>query len=375
MKWHKFGYMTLLGLVLVGSAMVLSAIAAPADLVPNPPADNVPGSFLVFPYVSVIRTVNAAGVVTVDDSTVIRITDTSDGARGTIGDPDGPHSVCVRIDTFCGNDPRILTTATGTRQCFEQDRHFCFTHHETKDLNVADLINFQGVGVDPACPSGEGYIVAWAETETQDPISYNSLIGSARVSHAGTLAVASGNVVEAYNAIPFQSQQLAMNAAGGPTVLGSNPAPTFDFALTFSNATTADYVAFPLKLVGDFQAVDRGDAPPTTTDLILLTLNVRSNDFNLSTHVDIKYWNENEVPFSTSRNFWCWERVPLENIASNFLESGLGTGDGSLKITTSVNGGGVLAALIERGELRGSSLRPLFHLGIHTPVVYFPEDL
>jgi len=371
MKWHKFGYRTLLGVALVGSAMVLPAIAQNL----NPPADNVPGSFLVFPYFSVINSGN--GVVV--DETAIRITDTSNGPKGTIGDADGPHSVCVRIDILCGNDPRILTTATGTRQCFEQDRHFCFTHHETKDLDVARLINFQGVGVDPACPSGEGFIVAWAETENQEPISYNSLIGSARVSHTGTAALSTGpsggNVVEAYNAIPFQSLQSAMDALGNPTKLGSNPSPSFDFALTFGNvgaATNADYVAFPLTLVSDFQAVDGPDA---FTDLILLTLNIRSNDFNPYTHVDIKYWNENEVPFSTSRNFWCWERVPLEKISSNFFESGLGTGDGSLRITTSLNGSAVLGALIERGEERGSSLRPLWHLGIHTQNSYFPEDL
>lgn len=362
MKWHKFVSRTLLGVALVGSGMVLPAIAQT-----DPPKDNVPGSFLVFPYFSVIST------DTISDTTKIRISDTSNGARGTIDDQDGPHSVCVRIDIFCGNNPSRtggVPPTSGTRLCYEQDRHFCFTHHETKEFDVADLINFQGVGVDPACPSGEGYIVAWAETETQDPISYNALIGSARVRHEGPAAVASGNTVEAYNAIPFQSGQDPLAKLGGP-----NPTAAGDFALTFGSATTADYAPFPRELQGDFQAVDPQDDPPASTDLILLTLNLRSNDFNPFTHVDIKYWNAREAPFSTSWNFWCWERVPLERIASNFREDGLGTGEGTLKISTATTGNGVLGALIERGENRGSSLRPLWHTGIHTVVTYFPEDL
>jgi len=346
-KWHKLGYAALAGAVLLGGAMVLPTMAA-----------NGPGSALAFPY----------WTISTSSSTQIRITDTSNGPKTEVDD--GPFSVCVRFNWICKGEG-----SGATRFCNELDEHYCLTHHETLTFNVADHLSFGGST--PLCGTdGEGFLVAFAETPDGVPVSFNSLIGSAHITNADGSS-------DAYNAIPFVSPYApgallptTDGVGGGGLRFGVLAGSAFGITAGGLPCTpigpacfdSGDYETPPKVLQSDFQAVD----PGISTDLILITLDVVSGDINTQTHVDLVWWNEEEDAFSTSRNIWCYERIPLSTIGSGrFTSSGLGTATGSLRAKTPVGGKSILGAIRETAPGL-SGIRPMYATGFN-PTVYFPE--
>jgi hypothetical protein len=63
---------------------------------------------------------------------------------------------------------------------------------------------------------------------------------------------------------------------------------------------------------------------PILTSLTLLTLDVRSNDFNFPTFVDLNFFSTNEVLLSTFTAFVCWNEVGLTAIDPNLVETFMG---------------------------------------------------
>lgn len=333
MKWHKLVYPTVAGAVLLGSAMVLPAIAQ------NPPQDNIPGSFLVFPIFD-IRS---------GSQTTIRITDTSGGNISGPG-PSGSSSVGIHIDYVCKG------TKSDTR-CNEMDDHKTLTFHETLDIEVNQELQV------PGCD--QGYIVVFAEDPISgDPVSYNNLIGSYHIGSSEDNASYGGN------AIAFQANAAFLAHIG---VFGTPP--DGDLQLTFGTTTAQDYVALPRYLHSTFKAED--PTTSSTTELVLLTLNVISGVSNTETDVTILYWNEDEFMKSIPHRLWCWDRVDLDSLDGHFDATNLPGDVGSLKVVHSgLNA--VLGVVIERGAGAGGTggkvARNTFHVGAHPSVTTFHPE-
>jgi len=344
MKWHKVVYATLAGAVLLGSAMVLPAIAQTPV---NPPQDNIPGSFLVFPLFDISSGHN----------TTIRITDVSGGNLSGPGE-NGPFSVRVHIDVICKK-----ARGSSDKSCDQNNNDTVLTFHETVEFEVRDLVR------DPsptgACAFG-GYIIAFAEdplSSNPQAIAYNNLIGSYHVANSSDLD--SDNASYGGNAIAFQANAPSMPGSP-PTPIGTTVGVNGDFIqLSFGLATSNDYVAFPRYLVSTFQATS-SDAK---TEIVLLTFpdGVPNADAK-ETDVSIQYWNENEHNFSASDKLWCWDRVELQKLDQHFNEgtninSTLGSDVGSLKVIHS--GQPVLGVIIEEGSDGGIVARNMQHFGVN----------
>jgi hypothetical protein len=66
----------------------------------------------------------------------------------------------------------------------------------------------------------------------------------------------------------------------------------------------------------------------TTSSLILLTLDVRSNAPNFPTFVDLNFWNGFEERLSTFVEFVCWGEFTLSNINASLTRAFMGTRKG-----------------------------------------------
>ncbi|ETX02917.1 hypothetical protein [Candidatus Entotheonella palauensis] len=241
----------------------------------------------------------------------------------------------------------------GTREdnfCDALDRHESLTPYETFVLNVADY--------NPPCE--EGYVVAFVENGNHEAIAFDHLIGSYHIAFDGSR--------EAAPAIAIQSLQ------DEGTNLGE------DGELDFG---TGDYKSLPSHLFTDFQAVQNGAG----SELILLTLDAIAGGHNPIASVDIRFWNEREDPFSTSWQFVCWTRVPLERIDFNFFADNLGSDYGAIALWPEpkcpVAGGcppleefnpTILGAIDEFGSsARARTKRNLFHDKVPKGTVFFPR--
>lgn len=326
---------SVIAVAILSLAFVSTAVARdPVDPDPGPVFHEMnPGSCLVFPLFDIREGYD----------THLRITNTSK-----------TDSVRVQFNYNCG----------GTKEdqfCDALDRHEAITPYGTLVLHVPDH--------NPPC--NEGYVLVCAENANHEAISFDHLIGSYHIKFEE-----SGSV-EASPAIAIQS----LKEEGA--VLGA------DDKLQFG--TTAgddpDYKALPSHLFNDFQAIipPFDDDPGRHTELILLTLDTVAGGHNPVTDVDIKFWNEREVPFSTSWQFVCWDRVPLERIDFNFFADNLGTEYGAMAIWPKAKcpiAGGcpplnkfdptVLGAIDEFAS-SGRTKRNLFHDKTPKSTIYHPR--
>ena len=322
MKWHRLIIAMIVGVGLLGSAMVLPAIAQLRG--------EVPGSFLIFPEFD----------ITPPAVTQLRISDVQDPALG--------GTTRVHLQYIC---PGIGSV------CATLDRHKFLTFHGTLIINVATDLG----GPFPAAPCDNGYVIAFVENAAHVPISANQLIGSYRISAPGGVDDA-----EAVNAIAVQSAQLP------GTELGTIDA-TGELVLRFGLAASDDYVALPHTLHSDFQAVNAGAVPPKLTQLIVLTPTIRSGLPNPTAHLAIRWWNQFEDEFSTTARFTCWAKVDLDDIAGLFTAATLGTPYGSLRVGVVTVGGyspAILGVIRETGP--GPTLRRMYHTGLQSSI-YGPD--
>jgi hypothetical protein len=292
MKWHRLIPVMLIGALLLGSMMVPLTLAQSSNTL----QENVPGSLLVFPIFDVIGA----------NQTKIRITN------------NGSVAVSVHLNYIC----QPLGTSITSNFCPLFDEVLPLTNNQTIVLDV-------GTQISGACPTGQGFIVAWAEAQCSPttplpgcqrfsglfvkpgefaPISFNQLYGSYQLFYNGSAnppTVICGGVpcsplptgpfpdVEAANAIAIQSPQLAFSFLG----LEFNDGI---LRLGFTTATLSDYVALPKVVQTDFAtpgaALIAGppDFPPfispdtvsgteLQTNIILLNLNLNQYTVNADT--------------------------------------------------------------------------------------------
>ena len=137
--------------------------------------------------------------------------------------------------------------------------------------------------------------------------------------------------------------------------------------LTFGLARTDDYRALPWILFSDFQAVDTVLVPPRRTEIIVLTMDVKSGLANPQAQVGVHAWNQFEDEFSTTLRFTCWAEYELEGISGFFNAAVLGTPYGSFQLKAVTAGGyspTLLGVIRETGP--GPTLRRLYHVGLRS---------
>jgi hypothetical protein len=160
----------------------------------------------------------------------------------------------------------------------------------------------------PPCPGG--YLIVWVVDNQGRPIKFDGLIGDAIIREAPDSA-------GAYNAIPIQAVSVLANNA--LISLGQGGALVFD-------GLDGHYKAATGTVIGTvrYDRIGTATVAPIRTALTLLTLDVRSNDFNYPTFVDLDFFSTNEVLLSTFTSFICWAEVPLAAIDPNLTETFMG---------------------------------------------------
>jgi hypothetical protein len=162
----------------------------------------------------------------------------------------------------------------------------------------------------PVAPCFGGYLVVWVVNSQGQPIKFDALIGDGIIREGPDSA-------SAYNAIPIQaSSDIATGAlitlgAGGSLVFDGGPGRYKAATGTVTGTVRYDRLATPTQA-------------PIQTSLTLLTLDVRSNDFNYPTVVDLNFFSTNEALFSTFTLFFCWEEVRLAAIDQALTETFMG---------------------------------------------------
>jgi hypothetical protein len=254
-----------------------------------------PGSVLVFP--KFLR-----GRVTTPDQGVLATTEIEISATCPRGATctDG-QTVILRAHWVC---PGALSSP-----CRETD----FTLRTT----VRGSLFFNPENIPPANasvpipPCSGGYLIAWVVNTAGQPIKFDGLIGDAIIREGPDAA-------GAYNAIPIQA--VSALATGALVSLGESGALVFD-------GLDAHYKAVTGTVIGTVR-YNRVFTPPTqapiVTSLTLLTLDVRSNDFNFPTFVDLDFFTSTEVLLSTFTTFVCWNEIALTAIDPNLVETFMG---------------------------------------------------
>ena len=363
---------------------------------PNFTSPQLPGSLLVFPLFDIIG----------GNQTKIRIT--CNGATHTR----------VRVTYVC----QPQGTSTTSAFCPAFDESWPCTPHQTLVIDV-------GTALGGACPTRQGYIVAFAEAQcTPDaasfnpstrtctsgngsaiplgnfqPISYNQLFGSYHLFYRGGAnppSLRCGDVpcsppaagpipdVEAAHAIAIQSPQPLF------TFLGTDTGGAL--SLSFGIEPTADYGPLPKVVETDFAApgaallagpstfapfipADTASGTELQTNIILLNLNYTQFGLNTLATMSVQIWNWFEVAFTSTHRFICWERIPIDLIDSRLTAAGLfGTPYGNIRFTPSPLTGATsphLLGVLEEVSTVGRTIRTMIHSATAASPATFVTDI
>jgi hypothetical protein len=189
----------------------------------------------------------------------------------------------------------------------------------------------------PQPPCNMGYLLGYVISPTNDlPIKFDGLVGDGVVRESATS-------VSAYGAIPIQADSALATGAFIGTVtdtLTGLPRLAFDGAPGHYKRATG-------TIIGDVKFTNNPPTPAfpsaSTSYLVMLTLDVRTDFPNFPTEVNINWWNEHnpnspssplsEKLLSTSFEFVCWTEVPLTMIDPNLTQSQMGSRKGVFRST------------------------------------------
>jgi hypothetical protein len=199
----------------------------------------------------------------------------------------------------------------------------------------------------PTPPCYMGYLIGWVINPQNDlPVKFNGLVGDAVIRESAT-------ALSAYGAIPIQ----AANDAAPDSVFTSSGGTFTYIDRVYDNLTGGNRLAFDGRdnhykavtgtIIGDVKFTNdhpsAGFPSPSTSYLVMLTLDVLTDFPNLPVEVNINWWNESnafspsspltEKLLSTSFEFVCWTEVPLTMLDPNLTQSQMGTRKGIFRST------------------------------------------
>jgi hypothetical protein len=313
------------------------ALATPASAqVPPTLADpNEPGSVIIFPKFSNFSPVSV-------DGAVLPRTEIEIGAVCPAGLICPEHqSVKVRFHWVCPGDQTVLSKFV----CQETDFDVVLSVNGKLAFSADGTpINSNSPTVpQPNCPNG--YLIGWVINTSDQPIKFDGLIGDAVLRGPNLAAGPSAGLstsVQAYKAITIQADPVLAPSAAIATGTVDGAAGT---ALYF-DGLPGHYAAITGNLFGDvkFDRTTAGGNPTPSnalseTFLVLLTLDVRSNQPNNPTFVPLQFYNESlntvsgtnpnfERLVSGSTEFLCWTQVQLSSIDVNLTQQAMTTRKG-----------------------------------------------
>lgn len=392
---------TFLRLALPLAPALLFALPAAAQLLPThcPPfgsascpatdpgglADTAePGSVLVFPKFD-------KGTVTVDPTAsgglfpqVIPKTEIEIGAvcPGVGTPPGAPPPTCVHevyevhVHWVCPG----VTVGETSSVCKENDFEvfvstfgkIVFNPNGTPARNgqITGFPDEGGTKAVPVAGCDRGYMLAFVVKDaTLAPVKHDVLVGDAVLRNTVPIAFPlNGQDLESYDALAIQADPnmgdgdlMALGTDPGPTVGIGQPTLVFDGN---PGSTLAEPTRHYQTVTGQFQGDIRffqDDVPPfADTQLILLTLDVRSNLHNDPTFVRLDFYNAQEVSISSPLvAFDCWLQIQLKDIDVNLDRTTQGTPNGMVVSGQAVGLGGprTLLALIQTTE--GAAAGPI----------------
>lgn len=344
--------------------------------------ENIPGSLLVFPIFDVIGT----------NQTKIRITN------------NGASSVSVHLNYIC----QPLGTSS-----------FCPLFDETQPLTSHQTIVLDvGTQLGGNCPTGQGFIVAWAEAQCPSstplpgcnrtngdivapgefaPISFNQLFGSYQLFYNGSTNPPTLTCGDVPCSPPVAGSFPTVATADAIAI--QSPHPVFSFigidaggvaSLNFGTATAFDYVALPKVIQTDFAAprapliAGPPDFPPSInpdtasgtevqTNMILLNLNFNQVGPNSPVVMSVNVWNWHEVGFTSTHRYLCWERIGIEHIDSRLLAAGpFGAPYGNIRLTP-VKGTVIpfsSLGVLEEVTTNGRTIKPTSHASVQAISIF-----
>jgi hypothetical protein len=321
------------------------ALATPAFAYPpNLLADTTqPGSVIVFP-----KFINMPPVTTNGDGAVLPRTEIEIGAvcppavTAAGGSCASHQTVTVNFHWVCPGIQSATTSNICTEGSFQVvlsvDGKLAFTAD-------GSILNSNTPPV-PAAPCPRGYLIGWVVNPNagNTPIKFDGLIGNA-VIRGPALATGpdagTSTAVSAYSAIGIQADPALPATAAGTSIAAPLDPLTGEYTLAFG--VPGQYTTVPGTLFGDVKYDKEAPGAPAPTAalndtfLILLTLDVRSNQPNFPTVVPLTFYNESDEVTSTtnpnferfvdtSREFLCWDQASLShdlnsNLTQTFMQT------------------------------------------------------
>jgi hypothetical protein len=332
-------------------AVAVATKTASATGVLNDPSE--PGSVLVFPLFETGVTPGGATPITQFEISVVCpngsvCTDTQDVDIRL-------HWVCSQSLNCAERDFTLATTVNGTLRFDPQGN--CSPPNSANNF-------FDTCGNIPPPGCREGYLIAWVVDESNGAIKFDGLIGDAVLRENVT-------AVTAYNAVPIQAG--AKLATGASTNLYHNG------HLNFNGQA---YKELTNTIIGSvhYDGLDPATGITSTTSLVLLTLDTRSNALNNPVNVDFNFYNEIEQLNSNNTIFFCHEELFLGGIGetNTFGLKGLVESTSAMKVpflgTGDITGPVTLLGLVltrEDGDVRHYAY-PLFDDSIPLATSFAP---
>jgi hypothetical protein len=305
------------GMALIPALALATPAFAQVVAVPDPTLNNseLPGSAIIFPKF-------VKGTVNVDGNTFSR-TEIELGAVCPAG------LVCVENTRVKVRAHWVCPGAEGVNSniCPEQDFDITTLTVNGKVIFDPDGIAITGNPAVPAAPCDRGYLIAWVENTSDQPVKFDALIGNAVIrgpnisTSTGGVVAGFSTAVSAYMAIPIQANLI--DPVNNPTILGPT-GPVLAQPLDFDGGV-GGYQRLTDVQVADvrFDKLSLGAPLPnilSSTALVFLTLDVRSGLPNNPVFLPLSFYNEKQVLTSIDGyEFVCWDQPSLA-----FLDGGTG---------------------------------------------------
>jgi hypothetical protein len=267
-------------------------------------------------------------------------------------------AVCPTDDTTCGVDIKVVRVNfhwvcppqpdTAGAQFAASGGGVCVENDFFVNLTVNGKVWFSPEGgttsgdlpgqIVPTAPCGRGYLIGFVTNigrlegdstavfaNKDAPIRFDGLIGDAIMRNTP-------QDLQAFRAITIQADPNITEEAllkGGTDPNGNTGAPgTTGVGTLALHGTPHNYDVITGQLSGDVRYDSDINPPFADTALIFLTLDIKSNQLNHPTFVNLNFYNAQQEAFSEAFSFTCWGQINITTIDASLTQEGIGTARG-----------------------------------------------